>query len=352
VWTVTNENMVSEARYRDLLESLPHIVFEINLNGRVTFANSNAFKIFGYTENGLLKDINVSDIIEGSDLNRARKDFRALLAGRRIKSTEYVASRQDGSTFPIIVFPSVVKRRGRTPGIRGIAIDLTQQKQLQNTARSILLQATQVQEEERRRIARDLHDDIGQALAVLSLQIDAMTRGKTTLSQDITESLRRLKARNDSILEKLRRFCWRLRPESLEQLGFIPALELLVLEINSETEINTRVRIMGAEYHLAPDTEQVLFRIAQEALNNVKIHSKATDAVLAVRYKEDMVRLTIRDNGTGFTVPDLLSDLPIIRGGLGLPNMQERARILGGVFRIKSEPGRGTTVTVQFRNKV
>ena len=83
----------------------------------------------------MLKDINVSDIIEGSDLNRARKDFQALLAGRRIKSTEYVASRQDGSTFPIIVFPSVVKRRGRTPDIRGIAIDLTEQKQLGNTAR-------------------------------------------------------------------------------------------------------------------------------------------------------------------------------------------------------------------------
>jgi len=351
VWTVTNENMVSEARYKDLLESLPHIVFELDLKGRFTFANSNAFKIFGYSENDLLNTLDVSDIIAGTDLDRARKDFRMLLAGRKIISTEYIANRKDGSTFPLIVFPEVVKRRGSSLGIRGIAIDLTDQKRLQNAARSIILQTAQIQEEERKRIARDLHDDIGQSLAALSLQIDAMTRGKFTLSQDITERLRWFKARTDSILEKLRRFCWRLRPEALEQLGFIPALELLVVEINSETEITTRVRIMGSEYRLAPEAELVLFRIAQEALSNVRVHSKATDAILAIRYKEDVVRMTIRDNGIGFTVPDMISDLPIT-DDLGLLNMHERARMLGGVFRVKSEPGRGTTVTVQFRNKV
>lgn len=342
------ESVAHEGRYRDLVESLPHTMFEMDTRGRFTFANNNALVLFGYTRDNLPSNLDLSHVIERSDLSRARRDFRGLLAGRKTTSAEYKARKKNGSTLPIIVFPSAVFRGERCVGVRGIAIDLTHQIRLRNAARSIILQTAMAQEKERRRITRDLHDDTAQELAALSLQIDATTRGEEKLSPATIERLHSLKTKTDSILEGIGRICKELRSYALEQFGFVPALELLTAELKDETGINAHIRITGTERRLSYEADLVLFRIAQEALANIRRHSQATKAVLAIRFKKDVVRITVSDNGKGFQVPEILMDLPDL-GKLGLINMQERANLLGGTFKVRSELGIGATVVVEIQ---
>lgn len=345
---VAYEDMTVEARYRDLAESLPHIVFEIDRRGRITFANRDALRSLGYARNDLPKNLDVWQFIDSDDLGRARRDLRVVLAGHSTGAVEYTARRRDGSKFSILVFPKGFARRGRTVGVRGIAIDLTDQRGLLDIVRSSVAERTKAQEEERKRIARELHDGTAQSLAALSLQIDSIARGDEHLSQECMERLEQLRARTDSILEDVRRFCRELRPEALEQLGFVSALELAAAELNRESGICVRVGVRGSERRLAPDTELALFRIAQEALSNTRKHSQAKEVVIAVRFGRETVRLTVSDNGNGFHVPDLLAGFTDL-GKLGLASMRERAHLHDGSFTVKSGIGHGTTVAVQMR---
>ncbi len=138
-----------------------------------------------------------------------------------------------------------------------------------------------------------------------------------------------------------------MRPGGLDQVGLIPALELLTDELNKEGKVNAHIEVIGPEQRLSPEAELVLFRIAQEALRNVRRHSQATEAVVRVEFALKKVKLDVTDNGSGFELPEVLGDFAG-RGKLGLIGMHERARLLGGSFSVKSQPGRGTTVAVEM----
>jgi len=340
--------MAGESRYRYLAQSLPQIVFETDLSGRITFANCDALRSFGYTKDDVPANLDIFQLMHGGDRVRARRQFRAAVAGHRIRPVEYAVQRSDGAAFSILVFARAVLRKGRCVGITGIAINLTDETHLLSTSRSFMAGVTRAQEEERKRIARELHDGTGQSLAALSLQIDATGRGAQQLSREMIERLQHLRARTDSILEGIRRFCLKLRPEVLEQLGFLPALELLAEELKNEAGINTLVEASGLERQLPADTELALFRITQEALSNTRKHSGATAATVRVRFGRGTVRLTVSDNGNGFQVPHPLTEFTDL-GKLGLRSMQERAHQLNGTLALKSDRGLGTTVVVHVR---
>jgi len=208
---------------------------------------------------------------------------------------------------------------------------------------------TRAQEEERKRIAREIHDDSVQSLATLALELDAVTKQKERLPEDVLQKLKGLRTETNNVLDGLRRFSHRLRPGLIDQVGLIPALEVLAEELNKEEGINTRLEIMGSERRLALETELVLFRIAQEALRNVRRYSGATKAKIKVRFTRKKVRLTVYDNGKGFEMPEMLGDFAA-KGKLGLIGMQERARLLDSKFLVRSRVGRGTTVMVEVRD--
>ncbi|MBA7715522.1 Signal transduction histidine-protein kinase/phosphatase DegS [subsurface metagenome] len=144
----------------------------------------------------------------------------------------------------------------------------------------------------------------------------------------------------------LRRFSHELRPGVIDHTGLVPALEILTEELSKEESVNSRLEIMGSERRLTPETELTLFRIAQEALHNVRRHSGATKAAIRLKFTRRKARLTVSDNGRGFEVPDVLSDFAT-ESKLGLIGMQERARLLNSKFLIKSQVGRGTTIMVE-----
>lgn len=223
----------------------------------------------------------------------------------------------------------------------GIAIE---NARLYQNMRFYVRQVTRAQEEERKRIARELHDDTAQMLVALSRRLDALLTSRDSLPDSVVQGLEQLKQMTAQVLQSVRRFSRGLRPPVLDDLGLLPALEGLKADLASEG-IETELRIVGAGRRMSSEVELTLFRIVQEALNNVTRHSEASRVLVDVVFDEGRVKVVIQDNGQGFKVPDRVEDI-VATGKLGLIGMQERARLLGGTLAIRSEPGAGTTVIV------
>jgi two-component system sensor histidine kinase DegS len=206
-------------------------------------------------------------------------------------------------------------------------------------------QITKAQEDERKRIARELHDDTAQALIDLSRRLDDLATSPEQLPESVIERLEEFQELIDSILRGVRRFSRDLRPSVLDDLGLLPALEWLTANLMEGDGIKTELKVYGNPRRLSPEAELALFRIVQEALSNVRRHSQASRVVTSVEFGEGRVRITVDDNGQGFEVPGRTGDLATT-GKLGLIGMHERARLLTGTLTVCSEPGKGTTVTV------
>jgi signal transduction histidine kinase len=205
---------------------------------------------------------------------------------------------------------------------------------------------TRAQEEERKRIARELHDDTAQGLVLLCRRLDALRWDEVTLNPGPAGWFRELRSLAQATLKSVRRFSRDLRPPILDDLGLQPALEALVGELSGRTGLAASIELSGTTRRLEPEVELALFRIAQEALRNVERHAEASRVTVGVAFWGDRARLAVADNGRGFEVPRL-SETFAPAGRLGLLGMQERAELVGGVLSIWSVPGDGTRVTVE-----
>jgi len=237
-----------------------------------------------------------------------------------------------------------------------IQLEIAQQEQqrvtdelkvTQQNLRFYLRQATQAQEEERKRISHELHDDTIQALVVLSRQLDALSSDDKGMSEENRYRLEELWQKTDDILKGVRRLSQDLRPAALDRLGLLPALEWLASNVTEYSGIATKVNVVGEEHRPPEEVTVALFRIAQEALRNVWRHSGATSAEITAEFDKTRTRITVTDNGQGFELPDNLGDMAK-NGKLGLTGMQERAQLIGGVLTVQSKPGNGTSITVEL----
>jgi len=226
--------------------------------------------------------------------------------------------------------------------------DVNEHHQMSEEMQFYVMEIARAREEERKHIAHELHDGIVQDLATLSLDIEAIIRANNELPQKTSKSLKQLQASVYSIMEQVRRFSYELRPDILDRLGLVPALEVLTDELGKE--LNARFVTTGAIRRLPPNTELALFRIAQEALRNVRKHARATETVVKVDFVDHKVYLSVSDNGRGFEVPDDMD--AVVRGNkLGLLGMRERALLLGGSFSLQSQPGKGTRLRIEVGGK-
>jgi two-component system, NarL family, sensor histidine kinase DegS len=216
--------------------------------------------------------------------------------------------------------------------------NIAQEREIQRNLRQYAQKISQAQEKERKRIARELHDDTVQALVVVSRHLEELAVGETVLSPaQIREEVRQ-------IMEGVRRFSQELRPSALDDLGLIPAVQWLAAELDKSSGIRATASITGEPHQLNPEADLMLFRIVQEALNNVRHHSGATGVTVEMDFTGAGIKVEIRDNGQGFQVPARLTDLTG-QNKLGLVGMQERAQLMGGNLTVRSQPGQGTTLT-------
>jgi signal transduction histidine kinase len=212
--------------------------------------------------------------------------------------------------------------------------------------RAYARRAISAQEEERRRVARELHDGTAQDLASLGMDIDSLARTEGLTVKDISKGLEMLRDRTDDILRGVRSLSHGLRPPMLEEFGLMVALQGLIDDLATQSGVDAKFEVRGTPRRLSPEVEITLFRIAQEGLNNIGKHAWATRAILEVEFKRDRTRLRIRDNGQGFALPASLDDL----GGsdtLGLVGMRERTKLINGTLTIWSEPGKGATLALE-----
>ncbi len=199
------------------------------------------------------------------------------------------------------------------------------------------------QEQERKRVARELHDETAQALVVLGRRIEAAQ--ELASDPQLVQRLEEVRDLVDDTLQGVRRFTSDLRPPLLEELGLTRTIEILGSRTAREEKVEVDVRVVGQPRPLPPELELALYRLTQEGLSNVRRHADATRVQVTLTYGEEAFRLEISDNGIGFDVPSDPAEL-MRSGRLGLMGMHERARLFGGRAIIGSEPGQGTTVTV------
>jgi len=344
---VTYEELqTSEERYRELFENALDAIWLHDLEGNIIAANRSAEKLTGYSVEKLAK-MNVRSFLSEESLNLAGQIRHKLLANESAEQPyEQHLIRKDGSEILVQLATSLVFNKGEPVAFQHIARDVTEQKRMDENLRFYLRQATRAQEEERKRISRELHDDTIQALVVLSRQLDALVSRDKGLPEENRLRLEELWQHTDNILRGVRRLSQDLRPAALDSLGLLPALEWLVSDASEYSGIAAKVSVIGKEHHHLPEEVAIaLFRITQEALRNVWRHSGATSAEITVEFDESTTRITVSDNGKGFKLPEKIGDLAK-DGKLGLAGMQERAQLVGGTLTVQSQPGSGASVTV------
>jgi two-component system sensor histidine kinase UhpB len=202
------------------------------------------------------------------------------------------------------------------------------------------------QEEERRRLARDLHDEVNQSLTAILLRLEALAQDTPPERADEVTELKRLV---NQAMEELLVLARQLRPAALDDHGLVPAIDAQLKRFSARTGVEVRFRPDGDPATLGDDVQTALYRTTQEALANVSRHAGATCVEVELDVNGDGAELRVRDDGAGFDPGQVASRGSETGTGLGLKGMAERARLVGGEVEVMSAPGGGTTVTLRIR---
>jgi two-component system, NarL family, sensor histidine kinase DegS len=338
---------ISEQKYRYLFENASDAIWVQDVNGLFVDGNRAFERMTGFKREEL-KGVQLARFLSNESLNLAREVRNNLISGEEFEQPyEQQFSIKDGTVKTVKMSTNAVMAGGRISGFEHVARDVTLEKQQQENVRAYIQQITRAQEEERKRIARDLHDDVSPDLIVLIQKLDNLTSSPRLKLSDLKENLDGLRGQAVRALEALRATAQGLRPRIIDDLGLVAALDWIAEELEKDQNIQVQVEATGIDRELSPETQIVLFRIAQEALNNIRKHARASRVTIKVKGEAGHITMTVTDNGQGFKVPERFEDM-VSAGRLGLMGMYERSRLLNGSLQIKSTPGKGTELTVQL----
>lgn len=340
--------LASERRYREIFENANDAIWIHDLEGKIISANGAAAKLTGYSLEELI-GMPVRSFLVQESLELAGQIRRKLFQRETVEQPyEQRMIKRDGTEAILMLTTNLIMEEGKPKGFQHIARDVTIEKRMQDNLRFYLSQIVKAQEEERRRIARELHDDTAQTLYGLCRQIDNFMGERGGLTAKEARFLTELRQQIEIALQGVRSYSQDLRPPMLDDLGLLSSLRWLAGEMEKEYQIKVDLKVSGAERRFGPDEELVIFRAIQEALRNVGRHAQATRAEVAIEFSEGKTKVSIVDNGNGFQLPAQLADLTRA-GKLGLAGIEERVRLLGGNLSLQSQLGKGTTVVVEVR---
>ncbi|MBA7636377.1 hypothetical protein ES703_43995 [subsurface metagenome] len=343
---VAQQLAVSERNYRQLFENANDAIWVHDLQGNITAANEAAAKLVGYDIIEMGK-MNVREFLSDESLNIASQIRHKLLEQEAVEQPyEQSLIRKDGTKAILKLTTSLVTENGKPIGFQHIARDVTEERRMQDSLRYYLSHVTKVQEEERKRIARELHDDTSQALYALSRQVDNFARNNSRQAPNTTAFLKELQEQLNKTLQGIRRFTQELRPSMLDDLGLLATLRWQVSDLEKQSGVEVRLTVIGIERRFSAEMELTIFRIVQEALRNVEKHAQASKVEVKIEFCEGKTKISIGDNGKGFDSGRSLADLPR-EGKLGIAGMEERVRLLNGNMRIESKPDKGTKVMIE-----
>ncbi|HYX53524.1 MAG TPA: PAS domain S-box protein, partial [Candidatus Limnocylindrales bacterium] len=277
------------------------------------------------------------------DLPNYLAAYHGAVNARRPFCVEYRLRRFDGE-YRVLADRAVPRFRddGSFTGYIGCCIDLTEQKETERMRAEIGGRLIQAQEEERRRIARELHDDINQKLGLLAIDLQQLQQRATELTADSQQTLTALFERTNKISSDIQHLSHQLHSSRLDYLGLSAALRRLCEEFRAQHSIQMKTNIADMPRSVSRDANLCLFRIAQECLNNTAKHSGATQVTVELSNAEGRMTLSVSDDGKGFEAGRKEDGR---EPGLGLISMRERLRLVKGELSIESQPGKGTHIT-------
>jgi PAS domain S-box-containing protein len=336
-----------EGRYRMLFEHSPLPMWVVDVRTqRFLGVNEAAVQLYGYTREAFLA-MRAEDVRQPGD-PEPFGEFLRRASGAVIRGT-FRHRKKGGEPMDIDAVGHLVMWRGR--GARLVVLnDITERKRTQQELevseerlRALSRRLLEVQEDERGRLARDLHDDVGQALTALKIQLESLARAAGPVAGRVLECVDTTR----HTLERVRQLSLSLRPLQLDDLGLVAALRSHLDRQASIGGLTPHFDAADAAQGLAAEVETACFRVAQEAITNVLRHARARNLWLRLFTAGGRLALSVRDDGAGFD-PEAARRRGSAGASLGLVGMEERAALAGGTLELRSAPGQGTVLLATF----
>lgn len=348
-----------DARYRQIFRNNPAIQMLIDpANGRVIDANDAACLFYGYDYRRFCS-LTVFDLNTMPRQEVIRKLEKAI--DERGGFFRFTHRKSDGSTCQVEVFTTPVTIGGQdvlystihdVTGRHEAEERLRFRKQATESARQLreererLAFRIETIEEERRKISRELHDGVGQLLTAVYLNLELLESAISENSDEAIKLLQKIRKLLDTTIQETRNISHDLRPAVLDDFGLIPGLRLLAEEFSEASGIKAIFQHFNCDNRLDPKLEITIYRICQEALNNIARHSGATEATIEIYRRNNLLTLTVNDNGSG--IPSGYLGHQSFRAGTGLNNIKERVDLHSGSMQINSQEKSGTELLVEF----
>ena len=336
---VSRELELSQTRYRQLFESAREAILVVEPAGRIIEANAAA-RALARTPH----ELQSRSLAEVFSPEAARDILEQAASAERGTHAVAVGARGDGEAW---VEPLCTPLGGDPPVTQVVLRDVTQQRRRQIGLETYTAQVHKAQEDERRRIAQEIHDDTVQSLVMLCRELDDLEERWTGASPGVLDGLRGARDHAEGIVDELRVLIRGIRPPMLDDLGLAPAIQRLLADVAAHSSIRTNLAVIGNARRAPHGIELAMLRIVQEALHNAERHGRPDHIDVRMSYEYGSVALEIRDDGQGFAVPRDLSELAASERW-GIVGMYERAREVGGELHVSSTPAVGTIISAVF----
>ncbi len=343
---VVDQLLASEKKYKLLFEHNPLPMWMMTMpEMNIADVNDAAMHHYGYSRNEFLK-LNLRDIHPQPDVNVFLSYMRERSSGYH-NAGVWRQYKKNRNIIFVEIYAYSMQLEGRDVRLV-LSHDITQkieaEKKLKRSIGEIRMltgHLQEVREEERKNIARDIHDELGQQLTILKMDVAWIIKKLRNPDEVLTNQLKGLLDTIDGTIKSVRRMCSELRPALLDDLGLIAAMEWQAREFEKNTGIAVELTLPGEALRLVTEIKTGLFRIFQESLTNIARHAQAREVKVNLQEGDKTLVLDIRDDGKGFDT-SLLNE----KRTLGILGMEERSLMMGGKYVIESEPGKGTTVKV------
>jgi PAS domain S-box-containing protein len=339
----------SEAKYRELVQNASSMIVRYDPLGHITFFNAYARKFFGFSENELIGRNILGSIIPWR--SSAGRDYRTQLMDflknpEKYPTNEIENIRRDGSRAWVAWTNKPIRNKeGRVVEILSVGVDVTQRKQAQNQIQFLTHQLIKAQENERLKISRDLHDHIAQDLSTLKISLETLFKNP---SAEVRTKIQYLSGILQRSIASVRDMAYDLRPPGLDQLGLVKTLYLYCEDFSQASRVEIDFAAAGVDaLDLDYETEINIYRLIQEALNNIKHHAEADRATIRLVASSPDIVIRIKDNGKGFNV-NQRREQALKEKRMGLQSMVERVRLLEGAINIQSKPDKGTYILIEI----